>query len=114
MVVTQIPNIVESRNMEGRQSLVSVRFREKVIPGNIIVRQKGTKFHAGMLFCVEYEKVGAGVGIGRDWTLFALQEGYVHFTWNPFNKKQTISVIDKPMPTTVIRDPKSVPRRVYE
>ena len=100
--------------MEGRQSLVSVRFREKVIPGNIIVRQKGTKFHAGMLFCVEYEKVGAGVGIGRDWTLFALQEGYVHFTWNPFNKKQTISVIDKPMPTTVIRDPKSVPRRVYE
>ena len=114
MVVIQILNIVESRNTAGRESLVSTRFREKVIPGNIIVRQRGTKFHAGMFFRVESEKVGAGVGVGRDWTLFALQEGYVHFTWNPFSKKQTISVIDKPMPTTVIRDPKSVPRRIYE
>ena len=31
--------------------------------------------------------VGEGVGVGRDHTLYALTEGYVHFTWNPFNKK---------------------------
>jgi large subunit ribosomal protein L27 len=39
-----------------------------VIPGNIIVRQRGTKF-----------KPGNNVGIGKDHTLFALKEGYVKF-----------------------------------
>lgn len=41
---------------------------EKVIPGNIIVRQRGTKFHPG-----------SGVGIGRDHTIFAVTTGYVTF-----------------------------------
>ena len=39
---------------------------EYVIPGNIIVRQKGTKFHPGR-----------GVGLGRDYTIYATSEGYV-------------------------------------
>ena len=37
---------------------------EYVIPGNIIVRQRGTKFHPG-----------ANVGMGRDYTLFAVAKG---------------------------------------
>lgn len=41
---------------------------EKVIAGNIIVRQLGTKVHPG-----------AGVGMGRDYTLFALIDGTVKF-----------------------------------
>lgn len=41
---------------------------QEVIAGNIIVRQRGTKFKPGM-----------GVGIGRDDTLFALTDGYVKF-----------------------------------
>ena len=41
---------------------------EAVIPGNIIVRQRGTKFHPG-----------DNVGIGKDHTLFALVEGKVKF-----------------------------------
>ncbi len=41
---------------------------EHVIPGNIIVRQRGTKWHPG-----------PGVGMGRDHTLFALIEGHVRF-----------------------------------
>jgi len=41
---------------------------QKVIPGNIIVRQRGTKFHAGR-----------GVGMGRDHTLYAIVEGTVEF-----------------------------------
>lgn len=41
---------------------------ERVIAGNIIVRQRGTKFHAG-----------ANVGLGRDYTLFALIDGKVKF-----------------------------------
>ena len=41
---------------------------QAVIAGNIIVRQRGTKFHPG-----------ANVGIGRDHTLFALSDGKVEF-----------------------------------
>lgn len=41
---------------------------EHVVPGNIIVRQRGTRFHPG-----------DSVGMGKDHTLFALKEGYVQF-----------------------------------
>jgi large subunit ribosomal protein L27 len=42
---------------------------EHVIPGNIIIRQRGTKFHPGQ-----------GVMIGRDHTIFAVVEGQVTFS----------------------------------
>ena len=41
---------------------------EAVIPGNIIVRQRGTKWHPGQ-----------GVGLGKDHTIFAVVEGNVSF-----------------------------------
>ena len=41
---------------------------EAVVAGNIIVRQRGTKFHAGK-----------NVGVGKDHTLFALTDGSVKF-----------------------------------
>jgi large subunit ribosomal protein L27 len=41
---------------------------ENVLAGNILVRQRGTKFHPGM-----------GVGVGKDHTLFALSNGTVGF-----------------------------------
>jgi large subunit ribosomal protein L27 len=41
---------------------------ERVIAGNILVRQCGTRWHAG-----------AGVGVGKDYTLFALRDGVVTF-----------------------------------
>ncbi len=41
---------------------------QKVIAGNIIVRQRGSKLHAGK-----------NVGTGRDWTLFALKDGTLAF-----------------------------------
>lgn len=44
---------------------------EKVAPGNIIIRQVGTKVHPGR-----------GVGMGNDYTLFALVEGVVKFDRN--------------------------------
>ncbi len=50
---------------------------ETVIAGNILVRQRGTKFYPG-----------DNVGMGRDHTLFALIEGTVEFT-NRRNKQQT-------------------------
>ncbi len=44
---------------------------EAVIPGNIILRQRGTKFQPG-----------SNVGLGRDYTIFALIEGRVKFDRN--------------------------------
>lgn len=49
---------------------------EAVIPGNIIVRQRGTKFHPG-----------DNVGIGRDYTIFSLIEGTVKFQTRKAGKK---------------------------
>jgi len=52
---------------------------QEVTSGSIIVRQLGTKFHAGK-----------NVGIGRDWTLFSLVDGKVKFETR--KKKKYISV----------------------
>jgi large subunit ribosomal protein L27 len=41
---------------------------EKILAGGIIVRQRGTRHHPGK-----------NVGVGRDWTLFALADGVVKF-----------------------------------
>jgi large subunit ribosomal protein L27 len=49
--------------------------------GSIIVRQRGTKFHAG-----------SNVGQGKDHTLFALVDGHVSFAIKGALNKQTISV----------------------
>lgn len=54
---------------------------EKVIPGNIIVRQVGSKFHAGK-----------GVGVGKDFTIFAKEEGKVQFSYYSKTKK-IVSVV---------------------
>ena len=48
---------------------------KSVIPGNIIVRQRGTKFHPGL-----------NVGMGKDHTLFALVNGKVAFKQKQNNK----------------------------
>ena len=50
---------------------------ESVLAGSIIVRQRGTKFHAG-----------ANVGIGKDHTIFAKADGKVQFEQKgPLNRK---------------------------
>lgn len=50
---------------------------QAISAGNIIVRQRGTEFHAG-----------EGVGMGRDHTLFALNDGVVKFeTKGKFNRR---------------------------
>ncbi|MBI9032383.1 50S ribosomal protein L27 [bacterium] len=49
---------------------------EFVISGNIIVRQRGTKFHPGI-----------GTGIGKDHTIFAVQEGKVQFVTKKNGRK---------------------------
>lgn len=57
------------RDSAGRRLGVKKFGGESVVAGNILVRQRGTKFHPG-----------AGVGLGRDHTLFALVDGRVQFS----------------------------------
>ncbi len=57
-----------NRDSVAKRLGVKVYGGGKVIPGNILVRQKGTKFHPGN-----------GVSMGKDFTLFALIEGIVAF-----------------------------------
>ncbi len=56
------------RDSPGQRLGVKKFGGENVIPGNIIIRQRGTRFHAG-----------ANVGMGRDHTLFATSTGTVQF-----------------------------------
>jgi len=58
---------------------------ELVIAGNIIVRQRGTKFHPG-----------EGVGIGKDYTIYATRTGFVTFEkMRGRNGQKRISVYDQ-------------------
>jgi len=54
---------------------------ESVVAGNIIVRQRGTRFHAG-----------TNVGVGRDHTLFATADGKVKFERRGARNRQFVSV----------------------
>ena len=56
------------RDSAGRRLGVKKFGGEAVIPGNIIIRQRGTQYYPGKF-----------VGMGRDHTLFALAEGHVKF-----------------------------------
>ncbi|TVR78142.1 MAG: 50S ribosomal protein L27 [Rhodospirillales bacterium] len=56
------------RDSAGRRLGVKKYGGEVVVPGNIIVRQRGTRFHPG-----------PNVGMGKDHTLFALTGGQVRF-----------------------------------
>jgi large subunit ribosomal protein L27 len=56
------------RDSQSKRLGVKCYGGEYVIPGNIIVRQRGTKFHPGL-----------NVGIGKDHTIFSKIEGYVVF-----------------------------------
>ena len=53
---------------------------QSILAGTIILKQRGTKFHPG-----------DGVGVGRDWTLFALRDGHVRF--DKHNNRRRVSVL---------------------
>ncbi len=70
-----------NRDSAGRRLGVKKFGGESVIPGNIIIRQRGTKVHPG-----------TGVGIGKDHTIFALIEGVVKFD-NRTSSQKKVSVV---------------------
>ena len=71
------------RDSAGRRLGVKKFGGEHVIPGNILVRQRGTKFHPG-----------ENVGMGKDHTLFALRDGNVSFRQRA-GKRMFVSVQDQ-------------------
>ena len=70
-----------NRDSAGRRLGVKKYGGEAVIPGNIIIRQRGTKVHPG-----------TGVGMGKDHTIFALIDGVVKFD-NRSNTQKKVSVV---------------------
>jgi len=70
-----------NRDSAGRRLGVKKFGGEAVIPGNIIIRQRGTKVHPG-----------TGVGMGKDHTIFALIEGVVKFD-NRTSSQKKVSVV---------------------
>ena len=68
------------RDTEGKRLGVKKFGGEAVIPGNIIVRQRGTTVHAGK-----------NVGQGRDYTLFSMSEGTVRF-YTGFKNRTFVTV----------------------
>lgn len=70
------------RDSESKRLGVKKFGGEVVVPGNILVRQRGTKFHAGL-----------NVGCGKDYTLFAKSGGRVEFTVKGPSKRKYVNVV---------------------
>ena len=76
------------RDSAGQRLGVKLFGGEKITGGNVIVRQRGTKFFAG-----------ENVGMGKDHTLFALCDGQVAFK-SGFKRRTYVSVINAMNPAT--------------
>ncbi|MGL5285274.1 LSU ribosomal protein L27P [Aeromonas sp. RU39B] len=70
------------RDSEAKRLGVKRFGGESVLAGNIIVRQRGTKFHAG-----------TNVGLGKDHTLFATANGKVKFETKGPNNRKYVSIV---------------------
>jgi large subunit ribosomal protein L27 len=70
------------RDSESKRLGVKIFGGQDVVAGNILVRQRGTRFHAGV-----------NVGVGRDHTLFAKTDGQVRFERKGPKSRQYVSVV---------------------
>ena len=70
------------RDSESKRLGVKRFGGEKVLPGNIIVRQRGTRFHPGR-----------NVSMGKDHTIFSLIDGFVKFSKRGPLSKKVIDVV---------------------
>jgi len=70
------------RDSESKRLGVKRYGGENVLAGNILVRQRGTRFHAGR-----------NVGLGKDHTLFAKADGVVSFEERGMPKRKYISIV---------------------
>ncbi|MDK2125028.1 50S ribosomal protein L27 [Parachitinimonas caeni] len=70
------------RDSEAKRLGTKVYGGELIPAGSIIIRQRGTKFHAG-----------ENVGMGKDHTLFAKADGYVQFSVKGAQRRKIVTVI---------------------
>ena len=70
------------RDSESKRLGVKMYGGQTVVAGNILIRQRGTKVHAGV-----------NVGVGRDHTLFAKSDGQVKFEKKGPKNRQFVSVV---------------------
>ncbi|MDB0570092.1 50S ribosomal protein L27 [Ralstonia solanacearum] len=70
------------RDSESKRLGVKVYGGQAINAGGIIIRQRGTRTHAGV-----------NVGMGKDHTLFALVDGHVKFATRGEGKKQFVDVV---------------------
>ena len=75
------------RDSKAKRLGVKIYGGERVNAGQILVRQRGTKVHAG-----------ANVGMGRDHTLFARVSGQVQYAVRGEDEKNTVSIISENSP----------------
>ncbi len=74
-------SVKNGRDSNSKRLGVKIFGGQPAIAGNIIIRQRGTVYHPGK-----------NVGVGKDWTLFALTDGIVNFKKGS-NDKNTVSVV---------------------
>ena len=72
------------RDSEAKRLGVKVFGGQEINAGGIIIRQRGTRFHAG-----------DNVGMGKDHTLFALTDGQVQFSVKGALRRITVSVVNE-------------------
>ncbi|MFN5226328.1 MAG: 50S ribosomal protein L27 [Bacteroidota bacterium] len=77
-------SVKNGRDSQSKRLGVKIYGGQPALAGNIIVRQRGTVYHAGK-----------NVGVGTDYTLFALSSGLVEYKKGK-NNKTTVSVISSP------------------
>ena len=74
------------RDSNGQRRGVKIYAGERVVAGNILVRQVGTRVHPGV-----------NVGVGRDWTLYALVDGTVRYERYGKDRRR-VRIIPTPAP----------------
>lgn len=74
--------VKNGRDSIGKRMGLKKNHLQPVIPGNIIIRQRGKKYYPG-----------EGVGLGKDYTIYSLIEGSVRFKWDSINKRTYVNVV---------------------
>ena len=74
-------SVKNGRDSQSKRLGVKIFGGQPAISGNIILRQRGTEYHPG-----------SNVGVGKDFTLFALVDGVVEFRKGR-NDRRTVSVV---------------------
>ena len=74
-------SVRNGRDSIGKRLGVKKLGGQKVQPGTIIIRQRGTTYHSG-----------ENTKLGRDYTLYSISHGFVRFFWDKSIKRQIVSV----------------------